>query len=345
MNTQLRKDAKNDFEKDFLKLTSNSVFGKTMENVRNHRDIKTVTTDKRRSKLASEPNYQSTKYISEDLLIMEMKKVEVKMNKPIYLRQAILDISKTLKYEFWYDYINPKFDDKARLCYMDTDSFVMHIKTEDFFKDIADDVERWFDTSNYDENDNRPLPIGKNKKVIGMFKDELGGKIMTEFCALRAKAYAYKLDDDTEMKKAKGTKKCIVKRELMFENYKDALFNDKIIIRSQQRFRSDHHRVCTEEVNKIALSSDDDKRIQTIDKVTTFPYGTNIFKVCESEMLSKTKLSWTDEDIDNTKTEDIDNTKTEDIDNIDNIETEDNDISKTAYIDNTKTDDIDNTKN
>ena len=102
---------------------------------------------------------------------------------------------------------------------------------------------------------------------------------MTEFCALRAKAYAYKLDDDTEMKKAKGTKKCIVKRELMFENYVDALFNDEVIIRSQQRFRSNHHRVYTEEVNKIALSSNDDKRIQTCDKVTTFPYGANAFKV------------------------------------------------------------------
>ena len=122
-----------------------------------------------------------------------------------------------------------------------------------------------------------------------MFKDEIGGKIMTEFCALRAKTYAFKLDDDTEMKKPKCTKKCIVKRELMFENYKDALFNDKIIIRSQQRFRSYNHKVYTEEVNKIALSSNDDKRIQTYDKVTTFPYGTNVFKVCENEMLSKNK--------------------------------------------------------
>ena len=179
---------------------NNSVFGKTMENVRNHRDMKLVTSDKRRSILASEPNYRLTKYISKDLLIMEMKKVEVKMNKPIYLGQAILDISKTLMYEFWYDYIKPKYGDKARLCYMDTDSFVMNIKTEDFYKDIASDVERWFDTSNYDKKDNRPLPIGKNKKVIGLFKDELGGKIMTEFCALRAKIYGFKLDDDTEKK-------------------------------------------------------------------------------------------------------------------------------------------------
>ena len=191
---------------------NNSVFGKTMENVRNHKDVRVVTTDKRRCILASEPNYHSTKYILKDLLIMEMKKVEVRMNKPIYFGQAILDISKTLMYEFWYDYIKPKYGDMARLCYMDTDSFVMHIKTEDFYKGIAGDVERWFDTSNYDEKDKRPLPIGKNKKVIGMFKDELGGKIMTEFCALRAKAYAYKLDDDTEKKKAKGTKKMYDKK-------------------------------------------------------------------------------------------------------------------------------------
>ena len=108
MNTKLRKEAKNDFEKDFFKLMNNSVFGKTMENVRNHRDIKLVTSDKRRSILASEPNYHSSKRISKDLMIMEMKKVEVKMNKPKYLSQTILDISKTLIYEFWYEYIKPK---------------------------------------------------------------------------------------------------------------------------------------------------------------------------------------------------------------------------------------------
>ena len=137
MNTELRKNAKNDFEKDLFKLMNNSVFGKTVQNVRNHRDIRLVTTDKRRSILASEPNYHSTKYISKDLLIMEMKKTEVKMNKPVYLGQAILDISKTLMYEFWYDYIKPKSGDKARLCYMDTDSFIMYIKTADFYKDIG----------------------------------------------------------------------------------------------------------------------------------------------------------------------------------------------------------------
>ena len=184
-NTRLRTEAKNDFEKDFFKLMNNSDFGKTMENVKIHRDIKLVTTDKRRNQLASEPNYHTTKYFSENLIAIETEKTKVKMNKPIYLGMSILDISKTLMYEFWYDYIKPKYQDKAKLCYMDTDSFVIHIKTEDFYEDIANDVEEWFDTSNYD--DNGPLPTGKNKKVIGLFKDELGGKIMKEFVTLRAK--------------------------------------------------------------------------------------------------------------------------------------------------------------
>ena len=209
------------------------------------------------------------------------------MNKPIYLGMSILDISKTLMYDFWYHYLKPKYKDKATLCYVDTDSFIINIFTEDFCEDINNDVERWFDTSIYDENDKRSLLMGMNKKVIGMFKDELGGKIMKEFCALRAKTYTYLMDDDSEKKKAKGIKKYIIKRRLMFGNYKDSLFNNKNILKSQLRFKSDHHNEYTEEVNKIALNSNDDKRLQTYDRVTTYSYGTNVFKVCESEKLSK----------------------------------------------------------
>ena len=166
MNTKLRKEAKNGFEKGFLKLMNNSVFGKTVENIRKHRNIKLVTTDKRRNQLASEPNYHTTKYFSENLMAIEMKKTKVKMSKPIYLGMSILNVSKTLMYEFWYDYIKPKYQDKAKLCDMDTDSFIIHIRTKDFYEDIANDVEKWFDTSNYDEDDKKPLPIGENKKAI-----------------------------------------------------------------------------------------------------------------------------------------------------------------------------------
>ena len=114
MNTKLRTEAKNDFKKDFFKLMNNAVFGKTLENVRRHRDIKLVTTDKRRNQLASEPNYHITKYFSENLMAIEMKKTKVKMNKPIYLGMSILDISKTLMYEFWCDCIKPKYRDRAK---------------------------------------------------------------------------------------------------------------------------------------------------------------------------------------------------------------------------------------
>ena len=218
MNTKLRKEAKNEFEKDFFKLMNNSVFGKTMENVRKHRDIKLVTSDKRRKRLVSKSSYHSHKKFSEHLMAIEMKKTRVKMVKPLYLGMSILDISKTLMYEFWYDYVKPKYKDKAKLCYMDTDSFVINIFTEDFFEDINNDVERWFDTSNYDKNDKRPLPIGKNKKVPGLFKDELGGKIIAEVVALGPKTWVYLMEMVVKRKKAKGTKTCVIKRRLMCEN-------------------------------------------------------------------------------------------------------------------------------
>ena len=185
-------------EKDLFKLMNNSVFGKTMENIRKHRDIKLVTTDKKRSKLVSEPNYHTINLISEDLSIIEMKKTKVKMNKPNYLGLSILEISKTLMYEFWYDHMKAKYNDNVKLCYMDTDSFIMNIKTTDFYEDIASDVENRFDTPNYEVN--RPLPTGKNKKVIGLMKDELGGKIIMEFVTLRPKTYSFLTDDGKEDK-------------------------------------------------------------------------------------------------------------------------------------------------
>ena len=266
---------------------NNAVFGKTMENVRKHRDIKLLTTDKRRSQLVSEPNYHTTKWFSENLLATEMKKTKVKMNKPIYLGFLILEISKTLIYEFWYDYVKPKYGDNVKMCYMDTDSFIMHIKIEDFYKDTADDIEERFDTSNYDVN--RPLTTGKNKKVIALIKDELGEKIMTEFVALRSKTYSYLMGNRKYDKNEKGTKKCVIKRRLKLNDYKDCLLNNQIVLKSQRRFKSERHYVYTEEINKIALNGNDDKRLQTFDRISSYPYGTSAGKVCKTELLSKVK--------------------------------------------------------
>ena len=154
---------------------------------------------------------------------------------------------------------------------MDIDCFIVNIKTEDFYKDVAKDVEKRCDTSNYECD--RPLPKGKNKKVIGLMKDELGGRVITEFVALRPKTYSYLTEDCKEDKKAKGTKKSVIKRIIKFDDYKNCLFNGEVVLKSQQRFKSKRHDVYTENVNKIALSSNDDKRLTASDKMTSYPLG------------------------------------------------------------------------
>ena len=192
----------------------------------------------------------------------EMGKIKVIMNKLIYLGQAMLDLSKIVMYEFHYDYIEQKYPEGLTLCYMDTDSLIYDIKTEDFYKDIAEDVQDRFDTSGY--NPDRPLPVGLNKKVIGLMKDELGGEVMTEFVTLRPKMYAYKTGS-AESKKCKGIKKCIVKKTISFEDYKNCLFSGETSYRPQLMFRSSKHKVKTLEVNKLALSRDDDKGITSME--------------------------------------------------------------------------------
>ena len=193
------------------------------------------------------------------------------MNKPIYLGLSKLEISKTLMYEFWYDYMKLKYNDNVKLCYMDTDSLIINIKTNDFYEDIANEVENRFDTSNYEVK--RPLLTGKNKKIICLMKDELGGKIITEFVTLRSKTYSYVTDDGKEDKKAKGTKKCVIKKMIKFNDYKKCLLEDEVILKSPQRFISKKHDVYTENINKIALSNNDDKRIVSLNKIRSYPYG------------------------------------------------------------------------
>ena len=174
-------------------------------------------------------------------------------------------------YQSWYDYMKSKYGNDVKLCYVDTDSFVMNIKTNDFYKDIFSDVDDKFDISNYEVN--RPLPMGKNKKVIGLMKDELRGEIITEFITLRPKTYSYLTDDGKGDKKAKGTKKRVIKKMIKFNDYKKCLLNDEVILKSQQRFISKKYDVYIENINKIALSNDDDKRIVSSDKISSYLYG------------------------------------------------------------------------
>ena len=199
------------------------------------------------------PNFKSGVLFGENLMGCKMDKIKVVMNKPVYLGQAILDLSKIIMYEFHYDYMKRKYSgNKIQLCYMDTDSLVYHIRTKDFYANISDDVGERFDMSRCNKEDVRPLPIGRNKKVIGKMKDKLGGAIMTEFVALRPKLYSYIKLDGAEDKKYKGIKKCAVKKTLTFEDCKACLFNPDAIYRSQLMFRSTKHEVHTVEVNKVS---------------------------------------------------------------------------------------------
>ena len=273
LNTKLRTEAKNDFEKDFFKLMNNSVFGKTMENIRNRVDIKLVNNKKQAEKLSAKPNYKHCNIFSEDLVAIHMKKTKLDFDKPVYLGMCILDLSKTLMYDFHYNYIKKKYGNKAKLLLTDTDSLMYEIQTKDFYKDINGDVKDRFDTSGYPSDHPSGIPSGFNKKVLGMFKDEVNGDIIDEFVGLRAKLYSYKMFEGEESKKCKGVKKSVVKKSITHEDYKKCLLTGKEQLRKQNIIRSYKHEVYTEEVNKVALSTSDDKRYILEDGINTLALG------------------------------------------------------------------------
>ena len=273
LNTNLRTEAKNNFEKDFFKLMNNSVFGKTMENIRNRKDIKLVTSKQQALKLIAKPNFKHRTIFTENLISVHMSKTKLIFNKPVYVGMCILDVSKTLMYDFHYNYIKPKYNDKALLLMTDTDSLCYEIETEDFYKDISSDVESKFDTSAYPKDHPSGIKTGVNKKVIGMMKDECSGEVMVGFVGLRAKLYATKMHTGEESKKCKGINKVVTKNNIAFDDYKDVLFNQTVQMRKMNVIRSYKHDIYTETVNKTALSGDDDKRIVGEDRIRTMAYG------------------------------------------------------------------------
>ena len=268
-NTELRKTAANSFEKDFFKLMNNSVFGKTIENIRKRQNIELVDNRKRAAKLSSKPNFERATIFDKNLIAVHMKKTEVYFNKPVYVGQAILDLSKTLMFDFHYNYIKKKYGNKAELLFTDTDSLTFQIHTDDFYKDISCDILDKFDTSDYPTNHPSGILTGVNKKVIGMFKDEVAGKQITCFVGLRPKLYSFRIEEDKEVRKCKGIKKNVVKKKLDFDDYVQCLFLDKKQMRKMKIIRSEKHDIYSKEVNKIALSNEDDKREVLFGKVKT----------------------------------------------------------------------------
>ena len=274
-NTEKRKNAKNFFEKDFFKLMNNSVFGKTMENLRKRVDVRLVTDEKKLLKLASKPTYVSSKIFNENLVAVHKIKETLTLNRPAYVGMCILDLSKTLMYDFHYNYIKKNYEDKAKLLFTDTDSLTYEIEAEDVYQDFWNDKDK-FDNSDYPESS--PYYYNANKKVIGKFKDVAAGMPIREFIGLRLKMYSYVKDNHKEERTAKGIKKNVIKNDINHENYRQTLFGEEQIHHKMKTIRSKNHQLGSYEINKVSLSCFDDKRYILENGTNSYAYGHYLIK-------------------------------------------------------------------
>ena len=273
LNTELRKRATSDFEKNFFKLMNNSVFGKTMENLRNRIDVKLVRSheeDKLRKLIAS-PLFARATVFSNTLASIQMNKSKIIFKRPIYTGMCILDLSKTLMYDFYYKHLKLKYGPRVDLLYTDTDSLLLEIKTEDVYKDMENLRDELYDTSDYPKD--HPLHSQLNKKVIGKMKDKCSGKPISEVVCLRSKMYSILLEGDKNIKKAKGTTKVVTKKEIKHQNYKEALFGLRTFKHGMSRLRSKGHQIFGEHLTKTTLSPFDSKRWIKEDGINTLAYG------------------------------------------------------------------------
>ena len=270
LNTEKRKQARNAFEKDFFKLLNNSIFGKTMENVRGRTNLELVHEERRLKKITAKPNFNRVHIFNEDLTAAHCLSTKIELNKPIYVGFAILDLSKTLMYDFHYGYIKTKYGDNAQLCFTDTDSLLYDVKTADIYQDMAEDADK-FDTSDYPTD--HFLHSLANKKVIGKMKDETASVPIKEFVGLRSKMYSMTYGGGVEKKTAKGIKKSTIRQSLRHAMYKDALFQEMVTQATMRVIRSISHQLYSMVCNKKALSPFDDKRYILEDKFTTRAHG------------------------------------------------------------------------
>ena len=272
-NIEQRKKARNSFEKDFWKLANNSVFGKTCENVMNRVDVRLVKERKKALKQILKPNYKQHTIYNVDLVGIQMGLNKVKLNKLSYVGVAILDLSKILMFDFYYNFVQPTWGDRAEVLFTDTDSLALQVHTEDLYKDIEPHVGKWFDTSKLKPGNLQGLPAGINSGIVGKFKDEEPNDLITEFVGIRAKNYAYTTLGGTEKKKDKGIKKAVIKIQITFDDFKDCVLNGVVKHVTQNTIRSRKHEVFTESLCKKALCPKDDKRVILEDGINTLPIG------------------------------------------------------------------------
>ena len=273
-NTEKRKHPANDFEKDFYMLMNNSVFGKTMENLRKRVNVKLVNDKTKLSKLTASPSFDYFRIFSEDLAAVNLKKTKLYLNRPIYVGFSILDLSEVLMYQFHYEHMKPKYGCNAKLLFTYTDSLCYEVKTDDIYQDMLQDI-NLPDTSEYGQS--HPLYSFANKKVLGKMKDdETHGIAIQEFVGLTPKMYSilYTENDKlAEKKTAKGIKKSVTKRKIRHASYKECLFGKRQTMASMNQIRSERHEIYSIKLNKIGLSPYDDKRCILNDGMSTLAYG------------------------------------------------------------------------
>lgn len=282
LNTKLRQEASSKFEQDLFKVMINSLFGKTLENNYKKVDVQLInqwndSTNLTKKKISAEeliarPNFHSVSIFSENLVAVQMNNDHIILNKPIYIGFTVLELSKSHMYDFHYSVFKPMYGNRLQMCYTDTDSYIYHIQTENYYKDLKTSLLPYFDTSNYSIDNVHRLPI-QNKKVPGLFKDEMDGKYIVEYVGLRCKLYCVLTNQDI-IQKAKGVKKSVI-REFGIEHYGNSLIRGDVIKKKNILFRSIKHEIFTQSVNKIILSADDDKRFISDNKVSTRAWGHN----------------------------------------------------------------------
>ena len=265
----MRKKAKNSFEKDYFKLMNNSVFGKTMENIRKRSNVYLETDRDHFLRQTAKPTFISSKIFNENLVAVNMKKQRLLLSKPSYVGMCILDLSKVLMYDFHYNFTKRKYGEKAKLLFTDTDSLCYHTRTDDVYEDLYHDREL-FDNSDYAKSSK--FFFDENKKVIGKFKDEAAGEPIIEFVGLKSKMYSYQTATKNS-KTAKGVKKNVIKSDLDHSNYLETLFHSKVMHHNMKTIRSEYHQISSYHSNKISLSCYDDKRYILDDGITSYAYG------------------------------------------------------------------------
>ena len=271
MNTKLRKEANNDFEKDLYKLMNNSVFGKSIQDNRKHLNVILAVNQKQVVNAVKKPTFEQFNIIGENKAIIKMKKNSVKLDKPLFIGFTVLELAKFWMYTLHYKVFKKYYEDNLQLVYTDTDSFVYEIRTDNFEEELQCVFNNIMDFSNFDKN--HPSYSDENMKKVGYLKSEYGNKHVNEFVGLKSKLYSILYDNDKNKSTAKGLQKSVLKKYIKHQHYCDVIEKNNVYSTKMTRIQSKNHQLETVELEKTIFTAFDDKRYILDDGIHTLPFG------------------------------------------------------------------------